>query len=261
MEQFQVLLPLAGANDFAAYDFRPAAVRQTGARILRLLVGIAAGTEANGRTLAETLQRGWLPNEPVAAGWLNQALVLCADHELNLSAFTARCVASGEATLYGVVLAGLAALQGAKHGGFTGRVEGLFREVGTADQAQAVLTGRLKWGEPIPGFSHPLYREGDPRGQALLSLAANARPDSAAVSLAQAVAEKTEQLVGHRPTLDFGLVALALALELPPGSALALFAIGRTAGWIGHALEQQGLGQMIRPRARYVGAGVREETT
>jgi hypothetical protein len=29
-------------------------------------------------------------------------------------------------------------------------------------------------------------------------------------------------------------VTLALALDLPPGSALALFAIGRTAGWIGH---------------------------
>ena len=47
--------------------------------------------------------------------------------------------------------------------------------------------------------------------------------------------------------------ALAAALDLPPGAPLALFALGRTAGWIGHALEQYSTGQLIRPRARYVG--------
>jgi len=43
------------------------------------------------------------------------------------------------------------------------------------------------------------------------------------------------------------------ALELPPGAPLALFALGRTAGWIGQAIEQYQVGQLIRPRARYVG--------
>jgi citrate synthase len=32
-----------------------------------------------------------------------------------------------------------------------------------------------------------------------------------------------------------------------------LFAIGRSVGWIGHAMEQYATGQLIRPRARYVG--------
>jgi citrate synthase len=43
-------------------------------------------------------------------------------------------------------------------------------------------------------------------------------------------------------------------LRLPPGAPLAVFAIGRTIGWIGHAIEQYATGQLIRPRARYVGA-------
>jgi citrate synthase len=55
------------------------------------------------------------------------------------------------------------------------------------------------------------------------------------------------------PTLDLGLVALTAALELPPGSATALFAMGRTAGWIAHVLEQRAAGFLLRPRARYVG--------
>jgi citrate synthase len=32
-----------------------------------------------------------------------------------------------------------------------------------------------------------------------------------------------------------------------------LFALGRTAGWIAHCLEQYALGQLIRPRAEYTG--------
>jgi citrate synthase len=40
---------------------------------------------------------------------------------------------------------------------------------------------------------------------------------------------------------------------LPPGGALALFSLGRTVGWVGHAIEQYETGRIIRPRARYVG--------
>jgi citrate synthase len=42
-------------------------------------------------------------------------------------------------------------------------------------------------------------------------------------------------------------------LRLPAGAPLMLFALGRTIGWLGHAIEQYGIGQLIRPRAAYVG--------
>jgi citrate synthase len=59
--------------------------------------------------------------------------------------------------------------------------------------------------------------------------------------------------VGEQPNIDFALVIAAQALGMPPGAPLALFALGRTVGWIGHALEQYETDQLIRPRARYVG--------
>jgi citrate synthase len=51
-----------------------------------------------------------------------------------------------------------------------------------------------------------------------------------------------------------GIFFLRASLEGPlAGGAFALFALGRTVGWIGHAIEQYRSGSLIRPRARYVG--------
>jgi citrate synthase len=254
VEVFQVLLSLSAAEDPAAYDLRPAAVARTGARILRLMTNAAAGEAATQvPRVAEALQRGWSPKDPGAATLLRSALVYCADHELPVSTFAARCVASSEATPYAVVLAGLAALGGVKHGGEVELVEAFLREVEAAGDAPAAISGRLRRGERVPGFGHSLYPDGDPRAAGLLSLTAEAYPGSPAVSLSQAVAGEALQLMGERPTVDLALVTIARTLGLPPGGATALFALGRTIGWIGHAIEQYEGGSLIRPRARYVG--------
>jgi hypothetical protein len=59
--------------------------------------------------------------------------------------------------------------------------------------------------------------------------------------------------LGLRPTVDAGLVVLAESAGLPTDAAPAMFALGRSAGWIAHALEAARDDQLIRPRARYVG--------
>jgi citrate synthase len=60
-------------------------------------------------------------------------------------------------------------------------------------------------------------------------------------------------MLGEHPNIDFGLAAVSRVLRLPLGSPLMLFAVGRSVGWVGHAIEQYTIGQLIRPRASYVG--------
>jgi citrate synthase len=139
VEQFQALLPLAAADDLSAYNLQQDAVQKTGGRILRLLAGIAAGNFDLPDGIAAGIQQNWAPAAPAATGLINTALILCADHELNVSSFTARCVASAGATPYQVVMAGLAALQGVKHGRVTERVESFLEEVGTPANAPAAI--------------------------------------------------------------------------------------------------------------------------
>jgi len=251
VEVFQALLPVASAEDPVGYDLRPAGVVGTGARVLRLMAGVVGGDGTGGT--AEALRRGWCPGEPGAAALLDAALVLCADHELPVSTFAARCVASSGATPYAVVQAGLAALGGTRHGGQVELVEAFLDEVAAAGDARKAIAWRLRRGDGIPGFGHPLYPDGDPRGAALLRLTAESMPGSPAVDLSGAVVEEVRELTDGRPTVDLALAALARALGLPAGGAVALFAVGRTVGWIGHAIEQYASNTLIRPRARYVG--------
>jgi len=252
VERCQAALPLAEARDPRAHDLRPEGVAATGARVLRLLAASMSGRRV-AASVAQALQEAWRPERAALRAALDAALVLCADHELNVSAFTARCVASAGASPYDVVAAGLAALKGGRHGGLTARVEALFDETQRPRRAQEVVAARLRRGEALPGFGHRLYPEGDPRAALLLELAEQAAPRARAVETARALAGAAAACSGERPTLDLGLVTLRRALELPEGSALALFALGRSIGWIAHAIEQYAEGELIRPRARYVG--------
>src|SRR4030095_11056961 len=94
---------------------------------------------------------------------INTALVLSADHELNVSAFAARVVASARSTPYDVVSAGLAALAGPLHGGHTSRIDEFLDEAGSPQRVRTLMSERLRQGTSIPGFGHPLYPAGDPR--------------------------------------------------------------------------------------------------
>jgi citrate synthase len=243
--RFQVLMPLAAAADPAAWDLRTTSLPHTGARIVRAMVAVAA-PGARGH-LAERLASAW----NVDSELISASLILCADHELNVSAFTARCVASAHATLYDVVGAGLAALRGARHGGHTERTEVLLAEA-AAIGPQRAISDRLRRGEAVPGFGHPLYPDGDPRARYLLD-----RLTGREAELARGVAEAGRSLLGEHPTIDLGLAAVGRELALPEGGPLVLFALGRTIGWIGHAIEQVADGHLIRPRARYDGPPAR----
>lgn len=201
---------------------------------------------------ARRLQRSWLPARPEAAEALDMALVLTADHGLNVSSFVARCVTSAQATPWAAVQAGLSALSGARHGGHTLRVTALLEEIHDPAHARQALAERLRRGESIPGFGHPLYPDGDPRATLLLRRAARLAPPSG-LDLIESLVAASVELLDEHPTIDLGLVALTRALGLPPATPIALFALGRSVGWIAHALEQQASGGLIRPRARYVG--------
>jgi citrate synthase len=221
--------------------------RHAGA-LLRLAAAAALGQAPSALALHAQFAEAWRLDAR-AANALRAALVWSADHELNASGFTARCVASTGAQLGKAVIGGLAALSGGLHGGMTARVEALCDELARAPSTLAGLRARLARGDRFAGFGHPLYPAGDPRARDILARL----PAGAVKKQMLRIAAQVEDLTGERPSLDFALVGLRRAVGAPEGGAYAMFAVARTIGWIAHALEQRAPASLIRPRAAYVG--------
>jgi citrate synthase len=258
-------IPALAAADPARFDRRPEAVLpRARALVLRSAALLALATEparADAALASGSVARAVaiaLGARDDAAGLraLRAGLVLCADHELNASAFAARVAASTHADVYACLCAGLATLTGPRHGGSCDRVEALVAETERPERAMHVVLERARRGEGLPGFGHPLYPAGDPRAVPLLEHARALSPRAREVRVVLALVDAMRDTGRGAPNLDAGLVALAGALGLPRGAAVGLFAIGRMAGWVAHVLEQYAAGFLFRPRARYQGAEV-----
>jgi citrate synthase len=198
-----------------------------------------------------------------AADWeviaTNRVLVACAEHEMNASTFAARVVASTGADLYASVLAALCSMSGPIHGGACDRIEQMFSAIEDGVRIDDLLDAFGREHRLAPGFGHAIYSDGDPRAMLLRETA-----QTIARRKGRRLYETAARIEGAvwkrdrlRPNLDFYLTVCTRMLGFPRGLPAAIFAVGRSAGWIAHALEQYANNRLIRPRMRYRGVPLR----
>ncbi|HET6397476.1 MAG TPA: citrate synthase [Pseudoxanthomonas sp.] len=208
---------------------------------------------------------------PVVAKALDLLFILHADHEQNASTSTVRLVGSTGANPYASVAAGIAALWGPAHGGANEAVLKMLEEIGTPDKVDsAVAKAKDKEsGFRLMGFGHRVYKNFDPRAKiiremthkVLGELGINDPLLEVAMKLEEA-ALKDEYFIQRKlyPNVDFYSGIIYKALKIPTEMFTVMFAIGRTAGWVAHWLEQQVDPEMKigRPRQIYTGYDVRD---
>lgn len=208
---------------------------------------------------------------PVVAKAMDLLFILHADHEQNASTSTVRLVGSTGANPYASVAAGITALWGPAHGGANEAVLKQLAEIGTADNVEkAVLRAKDK-NDPfrLMGFGHRVYKNFDPRAKiiremthkVLGELGINDPLLDVAMKLEEA-ALKDDYFVERKlyPNVDFYSGIIYKALDIPTEMFTVMFAIGRTAGWVAHWLEQQvdPEAKIGRPRQIYTGYDVRD---
>jgi citrate synthase len=249
---FHEALLQAAMTEPLGYDFSLPNLRESGTHILSLFLQVLTRKlNPDVAEVARELRKAWCRPRTDAELIINAALILCIDHELNVSSFTARVVGSAGTSIYEVVSAAMCALRGSRHGGGIERATKLLVELQGISSVRDSLLQRIRAGIEIPGFGHPLYPNGDPRAVQLLDLL-NKHFSAEAGPWLKVVASAGKALK-RKPNIDLALAVCSLSMELPSHAAFALFALGRTAGWIAHAAEQAQSGKLIRPRARYTG--------
>lgn len=248
-DRLRLIVAAASAADPLRFDTTPAGVIATGRALLGTMVAAlpARSPDQATDTFAGLLWRRLSPAPPIPE-LLNAALVLLADHDLAASTLAARVAASTRAHPYAVVSAGLAAFDGPLHGAASGLVHQLLTDAVASGDPVGTISDRLRAGEAVPGFGHPLYPDGDPRATTLLALLPDVPP--VVTELAGAMLRRS----GVAPNIDFAIAALALRHGMARDAGEAIFAVARTAGWIAHALEEYGdRPSRFRPSGSYAG--------
>ena len=248
-DRIRVVIAVLGAHDALRFDLRPAGALATARRLIATTVS-ALATRHHGSTASQLAS--WLTSArvpPREVGAIDTALTIMADHELAASTLAVRVAASFKADPYAAVVAGLGAMGGSWHGAASRQVEQVLAQVAQGRRAAEVVGDLLGHDALVPGFGHPLYPDGDPRVAVLLPLARSFGPTPEA----EAVLKVASAQGLARPNVDFALAVLSRRLGLPPGSAEAIFTIGRLAGWLAHALEEYVERTPLRLRAVYTG--------
>ncbi|HWU70915.1 MAG TPA: citrate synthase [Pseudoxanthomonas sp.] len=208
---------------------------------------------------------------PVVAKALDLLFILHADHEQNASTSTVRMVGSTGANPYASVAAGITALWGPAHGGANEAVLKMLEEIGTPDKVEsAVAKAKDKEsGFRLMGFGHRVYKNFDPRAKIIREMThkvlGELGVDDPLLEVAMKLEEaalKDEYFIQRKlyPNVDFYSSIIYKALKIPTEMFTVMFAIGRTAGWVSHWLEQQvdPEAKIGRPRQIYTGYDVRD---
>lgn len=208
---------------------------------------------------------------PVVAKALDLLFILHADHEQNASTSTVRLVGSTGANPYASVAAGITALWGPAHGGANEAVLKMLEEIGTPDKVDsAVAKAKDKEsGFRLMGFGHRVYKNFDPRAKIIREMThkvlGELGVDDPLLEVAMKLEEaalKDDYFIQRKlyPNVDFYSGIIYKALKIPTEMFTVMFAIGRTAGWVSHWLEQQvdPEAKIGRPRQIYTGYAPRD---
>ncbi len=191
---------------------------------------------------------------------LDRYLVTICDHGLNASTFTARVIASTQSDMRSAISGAIGALKGPLHGGAPGPVLDMIEAIGKPEKADAWIAEELAAGRRLMGFGHRVYRVRDPRADILKEGLAKMASHSDKIMHAMAIEQAAlKALKKHKPgrTLDtnveFYTAILLDSIGIDRTLFTPLFAVGRTAGWIAHVMEQNASNKLIRPQSLYVG--------
>ncbi|MFB6264646.1 MAG: citrate synthase [Bradymonadaceae bacterium] len=197
-----------------------------------------------------------------AADAVEQYLVAVSDHGLNASTFTTRVITSTGADLISAAAGAVGALKGPLHGGAPGPVLDMLDAIDEAGDAEQWLSDRLDDGKRIMGMGHRVYRTRDPRADVFERAVEQLRGSDTVggrLDLAREVERTAQRLLAERhpdrelrANVEFYTAVLLEAAGVPPELFTNTFTVGRSAGWMAHALEQRRTGRLIRPRSQYV---------
>ncbi len=132
-------------------------------------------------------------------------LVLHMDHGGgNLSTFTGKAIASGQATVYSAMAGAMNALSGPLHGRANQSCLEFVLRVGTSDpqEVEDFVRAELDAKRPVFGFGHAVLRTEDPRATAQFALGQEICPDDENFKIIRTLREVAPRVLAENPKIS-----------------------------------------------------------
>ncbi|MGZ3298094.1 MAG: citrate/2-methylcitrate synthase, partial [Asticcacaulis sp.] len=195
----------------------------------------------------QRLARAWKVYENRDIDLIRRALVLSADTTLDEATFAARVAASSQGPLAIPLMAAFATMTGPRLGGRISRAEAYVTQVRRQGNALSVARALIERGLEIPGFEADQSPSETVRAQSLISAAPHIGDDL------KSILRVGEELSGRPVGMSLALALIGRHMDLPREAPMVLYGIGRSAGWLAHAIEQMASGAAPKARLRYIG--------
>lgn len=206
------------------------------------------------------------PNvNPVVAKAMDKIFLLHADHEQNASTSTVRLAGSSGANPFACIASGITALWGPAHGGANEAVLNMLGEIGDVKNIDKFIARAKDKNDSfrLMGFGHRVYKNFDPRARVMKQTCDEVLNELGINDPLLDIAKRLEQIaleddyfVSKKlyPNVDFYSGIIMKAIGIPTNMFTAIFATGRTVGWISHWSEMISNSYKIgRPRQLYTG--------
>lgn len=167
----------------------------------------------------------------------NAILVSSIEHGVETpSAYVARTVASTGNSANAALAAGVLAI-GEHHGGAGEAAAKIFQ---SGKSAEEIVSETLKNKERLPGYGHKIYKDADPRAQALLKIAEELKISGKFVKLALDIQKELKTQAGKDLPLNIDGAQAALLSEMGFDWRLvkSIFILSRLPGLIAHTHEE-----------------------
>ena len=272
MHMLRTLVSALGMHDHEADDNTAEANRRKSLRMLAKTPTIVAAFDRHrkGKPMVRPdasmnlatnflwMLNGARPTDAVARA-LDVCLVLHADHGLNASTFAARVTISTLSDMYSAITTAIGTLKGPLHGGANEEVMHMLNEIGTMENVEPWVRGRLARKDRIMGFGHRVYKAYDPRAGYLKTFAKRIATDTGNERLYE-MSTKIEEIMkaevaakGIYPNVDFYSATTYHSIGIDLDLFTCMFALSRNSGWTAHCMEQLAANRLIRPMAEYTG--------
>ncbi len=195
----------------------------------------------------QRLARAWKVYDLKDVDLLRRALVLSADTSLDEATLAVRVAAATMGPLAIPLIAGFATLTSPKLGGRISRAESYVTQVRRHGNPLALAKALLEKGQELPGFEKEPSPSETLRAHDLIEAAPHMGEDL------KLILRVGEDLTGQSAGMSLALALIGRHLDLPREAPLTLYGLGRSAGWLAHAIEQMQTGASPKARLRYIG--------